>query len=152
MGHNESSEEDQLAFNLFDEVDADLDSHTVENALLDGRGRLESLTVYEKARLAERIIQSNLPDILDAAGDIDLSLAEFFDSAITEARILDAECALCGQEITDKEFDSCMVEQTIWTGPARNGSQVRTDTGRRAHDDCVKKLKDGGDPAERPMW
>lgn len=147
---SDGERESQLSLDLFDDMDDDGPDHVVENGILDVRGEFQGLSRHEQASLAERIIQSDLVDVLYAADDMELALIEFLTTAIRDSRIDESDCSLCDKPI--EAGQDSMLEQTIWTSDARNGSQLRQDTGRLAHEECVKRVREGGDPAERPMW
>ncbi len=61
-------------------------------------------------------------------------------------------CVLCGQSLTPNHPDTWKQVTGFVGGPKKDSMRLREDTGRYAHDDCVKLAQSGQDPSQPSLF
>lgn len=151
------NDDDELSLFGEDELGPD---HSVTNAMMDMRARVDALDVDRRAKLAEVLITMDLDEVLADEGGVSADatqrlLHKIFDKKITEFEAIEAAakagCFYCERPVSPCEVT--MVRQTMWTDEAtRKKLRVREDTGDVAHEECVERVSEGGDPGTKPMF
>lgn len=140
---------DQLPF---DDADNDLESASL---LMINRARVEELDIAGRARLGDALLGVSLKHLMEASG-ITGDVAEVEDKfQILLSTTLDAvesqvdrNCTICHSPFED---DDEKVEQHLtWVAAGRkiHGES----TGESAHARCVKRIREGGDAGEKPLF
>lgn len=153
MGRNKGAAVESGEMLPFDDAEADFDA---TSKLMTNRSRFEAFAMAERARLAEALLTLPFRQMLEAAGVkgdvavIEDKFQEFLETALDGVANghADGTCYIChmpfdGEDAKFEQHETWVVEgKKVYGEP----------TGESAHGRCVKRLREGGDAGEKPLF
>lgn len=138
----------------FDDAEMDLES---ASQLMINRERFDSLSTTERARLAEAMLAMPFKGMMETGGvkggdiaAVEDAFQKFFGGALdaVESNRTTEGCYLCHMPFVE---DDDKVEQHLtWVADGRK--VYGEPTGESAHGRCVKRVREGGDAGEKPLF
>ncbi|MEU4066696.1 hypothetical protein AB0F25_30660 [Streptomyces wedmorensis] len=137
----------------FDDAELDVDS---ANQLMINRERFEALGPADKARVAGAIISMPFAGMMATGGvkgdvaAVEDEFQRFIGGALdaVESTRKGGDCTLCEMPF---EPDEDRVDQQIaWVAEGRR--VMSEPTGEVAHHRCIKRVREGGDAGEKPLF
>lgn len=151
------SDAEYTAGALFEEGDIPGPDHSEENIVLDMRQRFDALDNDGKIKVAEMLLildakklsmqnATYTPELISARIRMFLNAGLGALEQIVAGRV--GKCMYCKESVEETpHYD----RQIVWVIPGTNQVVDRTESGERAHEACVKRLKEGGSD-EEPMF